>query len=216
EKHESAAAHEGRAGTMSTYYQKARDLISSPAARKAFDLKAEPKAMREAYGWSSLGQCALLSRRLVEAGCRFVGIDHGSWDTHFTCFPSLEGELIPHADRAFATLVSDLHQRGMLDSTLVVMMGEMGRTPRINAQAGRDHWSMAQSILFAGGGTKPGRIIGATDHQAAAPTEFPISVGDLRHTVMTLLGIDSKKEYPDSLGRPVPLTDEGKMIPGLV
>ena len=201
---------------MSTYYAKAYDLMTSPEARQAFHIQSEPEKLREEYGQTQIGQCLLLGRRLVEAGCRFVGIDAPGWDVHFNCFPALQGDLIPPADRAFAALVTDLEQRGMLDSTLVVMMGEMGRTPRINAQAGRDHWSMAQSILFAGGGTKPGRIIGATDHQAAAPTELPISVGDLRHTVMTLLGIDSKKEYPDSLGRPVPLTDEGKMIPGLV
>lgn len=206
----------GRAKAMSTYYAKAYDLMTSPEARKAFHIQSEPEKLREEYGQTQIGQCALLGRRLVEAGCRFVGIDAPGWDVHFNCFPSLQGDLIPPADRAFAALVTDLEQRGMLDSTLVVMMGEMGRTPRINAQAGRDHWSMAQCILFAGGGTKPGQIIGATDHQAAAPTELPISVGDLRHTVMTLLGIDSKKEYPDSLGRPVPLTDEGKMIPGLV
>jgi uncharacterized protein (DUF1501 family) len=96
------------------------------------------------------------------------------------------------------------------------MMGEMGRTPRVNAQAGRDHWSMAQCILFAGGGTKPGQIIGATDKQAAAPTRDPVSVNDFLHTVHTLLGIDSRRAYDDPLGRPVPLTDGGKLIPGLL
>jgi uncharacterized protein (DUF1501 family) len=104
----------------------------------------------------------------------------------------------------------------MLESTLVIMMGEMGRTPRVNAQAGRDHWSMAQCILFAGGGTKPGQIIGATDKQAAAPTSDPVSISDFLHTVHSLLGIDSKKENIDNLGRPLPLVDGGKMIPGLV
>ncbi len=206
----------GRAAAMSTYYTKAHDLISSPAARKAFRIQDESEKTRETYGMTQIGQCALLARRLVEAGCRFVGVDGPGWDVHFNCFPSLAGDLIPPADRAFSALVNDLEQRGLLESTLVVMMGEMGRTPRVNAQAGRDHWSMAQSILFAGGGTKPGQIIGATDKQAAAPTGDPVSIGDLRHTVMTLLGIDSKKEYPDPLGRPVPLTDEGRMIPGLV
>ena len=119
----------GKAGVMATYYEKAHDLITSPAARKAFDIKAEPDNLRSAYGHTSLGQSALLARRLVEAGCRFVGIDHSGWDTHFTCFPSLEKDLIPAVDRAFSALVTDLEQRGMLDRTLVVMMGEMGRTP---------------------------------------------------------------------------------------
>src|SRR4029077_708517 len=125
----------------------------------------------------------------------------------------LKEDLIPPADRAFAALVNDLEQRGLLESTLVIMMGEMGRTPRVNAQARRDHWSMAQSILFAGGGTRPGQIIGATDKQAAAPTSDPVGISDLLHTIHTLLGIDSKKEYLDPLGRPVPLVDGGKLIP---
>jgi len=206
----------GRAAAMSTYYSKAYDLISSAEARQAFDIHAEDGKLRESYGQTQIGQCALLARRLVEGGCRFVGIDAPGWDVHFNCFPSLKGDLIPPADRAFSALINDLEQRGMLDSTLVIMMGEMGRTPRVNAQAGRDHWSMAQCILFAGGGTKPGQIIGATDKQAAAPTSDPVSVSDFLHTVHSLLGIDSKKENIDNLGRPLPLVDGGKMIPGLV
>jgi uncharacterized protein (DUF1501 family) len=201
---------------MSTYYEKAYNLITSPAAKKAFDLKAEPEAVRAAYGHTSLGQCSLLGRRLVEAGCRFVGIDHGSWDTHFTCFPSLEKELIPHADRAFSALVTDLERRGMLDSTLVVMMGEMGRTPRINNEAGRDHWSQAQSVLFAGGGVKPGQVLGATDKHAAFPTADPVSVEDILRTVFHLMGIDTTKTYYTPLGRPVPIVNGGRIIPDLV
>ena len=201
---------------MSTYYAKAHDLITSPAARRAFNVREESETLRETYGRTQIGQSALLARRLVEAGCRFVGVDAPGWDVHFNCFPSLAGDLIPPADRAFAALVNDLEQRGLLDSTLVVMMGEMGRTPRVNAQAGRDHWSMAQCILFAGGGTRPGQIIGATDKQAAAPTRDPVSVADLLHTVCSLLGIDAHKTYADPLGRPVPLVDGGHMIPGLI
>lgn len=206
----------GRAATMGTYYDMARDLIASPAARRAFDLRAEPEQVRATYGHSSLGQCALLSRRLVEAGCRFVGVDHGSWDTHFTCFPSLEKELIPHADQAFSALVSDLHDRGLLDTTLVVMMGEMGRTPRINNQAGRDHWSQAQSVLFAGGGIRPGRVIGATDRQAAYPTADPVSVADLLRTIFHLMGIDCDKTYLTPLGRPVPIVSGGTIVRDLI
>ena len=206
----------GRAGTMATYYEKARDLVSSPIARKAFDLGSEPAKMREAYGYSSLGQCALLSRRLVEAGCRFIGVDHGSWDTHFSCFPSLEKDLIPHADQAFSTLVTDLQDRGLLDSTLVVMMGEMGRTPRINKQAGRDHWSATQSVLFAGGGIKPGQVIGATDVKGMAPTTEPVGVADILRTIFYLMGIDSDKTYYTPLGRPVPIVSGGKLIKDLI
>ena len=206
----------GRAAAMSTYYQKARDLITSPAARKAFHIQSESAAVRESYGMTQIGQSVLLGRRLIEAGCRFVGVDAPGWDVHFNCFPSLQGDLIPPADKAFAALITDLEQRGLLDSTLVVMMGEMGRTPRVNAQAGRDHWSMAQCILFAGGGVKPGQIIGATDKQAAYPTTEPIGVSDLLRTIHTLLGIDADKEYADQLGRPVPLVNGGKVIPGLL
>lgn len=206
----------GRAAAMSTYYNKAYDLITSPQARQAFNIQQEPAALREAYGMTQIGQCALLSRRMVEAGCRFVGVDAPGWDVHFNCFPSLEGDLIPPVDRAFSALVNDLEARGLLDSTLVVMMGEMGRTPRINAQAGRDHWSMAQSILFAGGGVRPGQIIGATDKQAAAPTKDPVSIADLLHTITKILGIDSQKQYADPFGRPLPIVDGGKLIPGLL
>jgi len=213
---EKGASPVGRANTMATYYDKARDLISSPAARKAFDLSAEPEKTRAAYGYSSLGQCALLARRLTEAGCRFVGVDHGSWDTHFSCFPSLEKDLIPHADLAFSALVTDLHDRGLLDSTLVVMMGEMGRTPRINDRAGRDHWSQAQSVLFAGGGVKPGRVIGATDKHGSAPVADPVSVEDILRTIFHLMGIDADKSYMTPLGRPVPVVNGGKLIQDLM
>src|SRR5439155_4451928 len=139
---EQEAGTEGRAKAMSTYYQRAADLMQSREARKAFDIRSEPASVREAYGYTDLGQCALLSRRLVEAGCRFIGIDHSGWDHHFTIFPSLEKDMLPHVDHAYSALLDDLQQRGLLDSTLVVMMGEMGRTPTVNGAAGRDHWSM--------------------------------------------------------------------------
>ncbi len=213
---EEREAASGRAGTMSTYYERAHNLITSPAARKAFDIQSEPAKLRDRYGWTTLGQCALLARRLVEAGCRFVGVDHTGWDTHFTCFPSLERNLIPSVDLAFSALVSDLHDRGLLDSTLVVMMGEMGRTPRVNAQAGRDHWSAAQSVLFAGGGVKPGIVIGATDKNQNAPTGDPVSVEDILHTIFHQMGIDPTKTYSTPLGRPVPIVNGGRVIPGLV
>lgn len=206
----------GQARTMSTYYEKAHRLITSPEAKRAFDIHSEPEAIRDAYGRTQFGQCALLARRLVEAGCRFVGVDAPGWDVHFNCFPSLKTDLIPYADRAFSTLVTDLEQRGLLEETLVVMMGEMGRTPRINAQAGRDHWSMAQSVIFAGGGTRPGQVIGATDDHAAAPTTEPIGVNDILRTISMLMGIDPDKQYLGPLGRPVPIVDGGQVIRELV
>ena len=210
-----ADAVSGRSKALSTYYEKAHDLITSPAARRAFDIGREPVSVRDQYGQTTIGQCALMARRLVEAGCRFVGIDNKGWDMHFTCFPSLE-DMAPKVDRAFAALVTDLQQRNMLETTLVVMMGEMGRTPRINSQAGRDHWSQAQSVLIAGGGVKPGRVIGATDKHASAPVSDPVGIDDLLYTIFNLMGIDTTKTYYTPLGRPVPILGGGKMISGLV
>ena len=207
---------QGNAKTMSTYYDKAYHLMTSQEARKAFDIHAEPDEVRDAYGRTQLGQCALLARRLIEAGCRFVGVDAPGWDVHFNCFPSLKTDLIPYADRAFSTLVLDLEERGLLDETLVVMMGEMGRTPRVNAKAGRDHWSMAQTVIFAGGGIKPGQVIGATDKQAAAPITEPVGVNDLLRTISVLMGIDPDRTYLGPLGRPVPIVDGGSFLNDLV
>ncbi|MSR53227.1 MAG: DUF1501 domain-containing protein [Gemmataceae bacterium] len=206
----------GKPETMSTYYRQAQELITSPEARKAFDISAEPASVRERYGHTSLGQCALLARRLVESGCRFVGVDHSGWDHHFTIFPSLEKDMFPHVDRAYSALLEDLDKRGMLDSTLVVLMGEMGRTPRVNNDAGRDHWSMAQSVLFAGGGIKPGQVIGATDKTAAAPTTEPVGVPDLLRTIFHQMGVDTTKVYNTPQGRPVPIVDGGKLIKDLI
>ena len=206
----------GRTGAMATYYEKAYGLITSPEARRAFNIHAEPDNIRDRYGRTQIGQCALLGRRLVEAGCRFVGIDGPGWDVHFNCFPSLKDDLIPPADRAFSALVEDLDQRGLLDSTLVVMMGEMGRTPRVNAQAGRDHWSMAQTALFAGGGTRPGLLMGATDKHAASVVSDPVGVNDILRTICRLMGIDADKVYYTPLGRPVPVVDGGRVIQALV
>jgi uncharacterized protein (DUF1501 family) len=207
---------QGRAAAMSTYYEKAHNLVTSKEAKKAFDIKAEPQAVRERYGYTTLGQCSLLARRLVEAGCRFVGIDHSGWDHHFTIFPSLEKDMLPHVDRAFSALVTDLDQRGLLESTLVIMMGEMGRTPRINNAAGRDHWSQAQSVLFAGGGTKPGQVLGATDKHASAPASDPVGIHDILRTLFHQMGIDTTKTYYSPLGRPISVVDGGELIRGLV
>ena len=207
---------QGPAKAMSTYYEKAYSLITSPEAKRAFDIQSEPTSSREAYGYTQIGQCALLARRMIEAGSRFVGIDSPGWDVHYNCFPSLSTDLIPYVDRAFSALVTDLDQRGMLDETLVIMMGEMGRTPRINKQAGRDHWSMAQSVVFAGGGTKAGQVIGATDKHASAVISDPVGVNDILRTISTLMGINPDRQYYGPLGRPVPIVDGGKLIPGLI
>ncbi len=206
----------GRAHTLSSYYQQAVDLVTSPQARKAFDIQAESSATRERYGYSSIGQSALLARRIVEAGGRFVGIDHGSWDTHTDNFSSHEKTLVPPTDRALSALISDLDDRGMLDDTLVVMMGEMGRTPLINKDAGRDHWSQCQSVILAGGGIKRGAVIGASDKTASFPTTQPYGIQDLLRTIFALLGVDADKVYSTPLGRPVPIVTGGKRIDELL
>ena len=158
----------------------------------------------------------MLARRLIESGCRFVGIDHGSWDTHVDNFSSHEKALVPPTDRALSTLLLDLDDRGMLDETLVVMMGEMGRTPRINKNAGRDHWSQCQTVILAGGGLHRGIVVGSSDKTASLPTTQPYGIQDLLCTIFDLMGIDSKKIYHTPLGRPVPIVNGGHRIDELI
>ncbi len=202
----------GRAVMLKSYYEQAMKLVTSTQARQAFDIHSEPAEMRERYGYSSIGQCALLARRLVGAGCRFIGIEHGSWDTHFDNFTSHSKALVPPTDRAFSALVTDLDERGMLDETLVIMMGEMGRTPRINNDAGRDHWSQCQTVILAGGGIRRGAVIGASDATASFPTTHPYGIQDLLRTVFHLMGVDADKVYHTPLGRPVPIVSGGRRI----
>ncbi|MBL8810534.1 MAG: DUF1501 domain-containing protein [Planctomycetaceae bacterium] len=202
----------GKADMLRSYYEKAVDLVTSPEARRAFDLQAEDAKVRERYGWSSIGQCALMARRLAEAGCRFIGIEHGSWDTHFDNFTSHEKTLVPPTDRALFALLNDLDERGMLDETLVVMMGEMGRTPRINKDAGRDHWSQCQTVILAGGGIKRGAVVGASDETASYPVTQPYGIHDLLRTIFHLMGVDCDKVYHTPVGRPVPIVNGGHRI----
>ena len=206
----------GQARAMTNFYEQAMDLVSAPEASRAFDLSVESEEMRDSYGYTSIGQCALLGRRLVEAGCRFVGIDHGSWDTHVDNFTSHEKALVPPTDQALSALLTDLDNRGLLDETLVVMMGEMGRTPRINNDAGRDHWSMCQTVILAGGGIQRGTVIGASDETASYPTTQPYGIQDILQTVFYLLGIDADKIHYTPLGRPVPIVNGGHRIDELL
>jgi hypothetical protein len=202
----------GGAATLGEYYSRAVDLVTAPEARRAFDLQAENPDVRERYGFSSIGQCALMARRLVEAGCRFIGIDNGSWDTHFDNFSSHEKTLVPPTDRALTALITDLDDRGMLDETLVVMMGEMGRTPRINKDAGRDHWSQCQTVILAGGGIRRGVVVGASDETASYPVTQPYGIQDLLRTIFHLLGVDADRVYQTPTGRPVPIVNGGHRI----
>ena len=158
-----------QAAALNEFQQKAFDLMTSPATRRAFDISEEPDALREAYGRHSLGQSCLMSRRLVEAGVRCVLIDHTNWDTHYNNFDVLKNDLLPHLDSAMPTLLTDLNDRGMLDSTLVLVTGEFGRTPRVNKDAGRDHWGPSCAIAMAGGGIHGGRVVGASNERAERP-----------------------------------------------
>ena len=198
--------------SLDTFYQKAYNMMTSTAAREAFDMGQEPDKVRETYGMTSLGQCCLLGRRMVEAGCRFVAIENGHWDTHRKNTYSLRDLLCPSFDQAIPALLNDLEDRGMLDNTLVVITTEFGRTPKINDLAGRDHWPNAFSIAMAGGGVQGGIVVGATDKQAGEVAERPITPQDMCATVLDRLGIDYTKVLHTPLGRPVPLVDDGHPV----
>ncbi len=201
-----------RAGAVSTYYEKAFGLITSPQAKEAFDIAKEDPSVRDMYGRHSLGQSCLMARRLIEAGARFVTVEHGNWDTHAQNFISLESNLLPQVDTALNALVRDLDDRGLLETTLVIPTGEFGRTPTINKDAGRDHWPNAMTVPFAGGGVVGGRVIGASDARAEAPATDPITPEDMAATIYQTLGVDYSEVYQDPLGRPLPILDSGRPI----
>ncbi len=194
------------------FQEKAYNLMTSQKAKEAFDITREKEETRSSYGMTSLGQCCLLGRRLVEAGCRFVSIENGHWDTHRKNTMSLRDLLVPALDQGVAALLTDLKQRGMLDSTLVVVTTEFGRTPRINPMAGRDHWPQAFSIVMAGAGIQGGRVIGATDAQAAYVTDRPVTPPDMAATVLKLLGVDPDIVVQTPVGRPVQLANGGHPV----
>ena len=203
------------------FYDQAYRLLASAEAKAAFDLSREKPATRERYGQGRLGTGCLLARRLVEAGSRFVTVVDKGWDTHQQIARELpdsrfagSGKL-PSLDRAFSGLVTDLRERGLLDSTLVVMMGEFGRTPKLNATAGRDHWPRAGFVCLAGGGVRGGQVIGATDAHGEVPSDRPVSPPDLACTLLTLLGVDPARELITPGGRPIKRLNEGAFIAGL-
>lgn len=196
--------------------QQALDMVVSGKAHQAFDLSKEDQKTREWYG-PGWGENALLARRLVESGARFVVCNTGYWDDHGNIKGAMDSKL-PRHDRMVACLIEDLHQRGMLEDTLVVAAGEFGRGPTINKDGGRDHWAQASCVMLAGGGFRHGQVIGATDNQAAYPTENPISPADLQATIYHHLGINRELTFEDSTGRPqyvLPL-DEGHVIKELL
>lgn len=192
---------------LDEYYEQGYNLMSSKEAQKAFDINNEPDKVRDSYGRTSFGQRALLARRLVEAGVPFVTLYEGGWDHHEKIFDGLEKKLPPF-ESAIATLIEDLDQRGLLDSTLVVALGEFGRTPKINNRGGRDHWSNAMSVMFAGGGTPGGQVVGATDSRGYAAVERILSPENFASTVYLKLGIDPSKILYTPLGRPAAIVSD--------
>lgn len=183
----------------------------SPAARAAFAIDREPEKLRDRYGRTTAGQSLLLARRLVESGVRFVTVSSAGWDHHAGIFENLDKKL-PEFDRGLSALIEDLHDRGTFEDTLLVVMGEFGRTPTINPAAGRDHWGQAGSLLFAGAGVKPGLVLGKTDGYGAYVTERPVSPADVAYTILDSLGIDPHKHLPTPDGRPVEILDQGACV----
>lgn len=192
--------------------ERAFRLITSPEAKSAFNLSDEPPSVRKRYGGKSIGQCCLLARRLIERGVSFVTVNNRGWDTHNDLYTRLkEGYtgakvgvgLIPSLDLALTALIGDLNERGMLDETLIVVMGEFGRTPKLNTAGGRDHWPRVFSTVLAGGGVQGGQVIGASDAVGEGPKDRPVTPSDLAATIYTLLGIDPKRELHTTDGRPV-------------
>lgn len=200
-------------------------LITSAEVRAAFDLHGEPDRLRERYGRTLFGNSLLLGRRLIERGVRFVNVSWDNmrerfsppaskqcWDTHERNFPILRENHLPHLDQTYSALMEDLDQRGLLDETLVVMMGEMGRTPKINANGGRDHWTSCYSVLLAGAGIRGGTVYGASDGHAAYVKDSPVRIRDICATIYHCLGIDPEMLVHDHGGRPMPVANGGKAV----
>lgn len=213
---------DGNFTALDSFQQRALDLVASPTTRHAFAINEEPDRVRESYGRNIYGQSILLARRLVESGCRVVTMSwapdaNATWDTHGGNFARLKDNLLPQLDACLSSLLTDLKDRGLLDETLVVCMGEFGRSPKINAGAGRDHWPGCYSVLMAGGGVKGGRIVGRSDDLGGEPAENALTPQDIIATIYHQLGISAETEFPDRLDRPLKiLNGSGRVIHELV
>ena len=204
-----------RLQAIDSFYRQAYRMIDSPAARAAFDLSKEKPATREAYGNGAAGMRMLLARRLVEAGVRFVSLEYGTWDAHFNIAPSLAGQ-VPVFDHALAALVTDLDDRGLLETTLVTVTTEFGRTPRINKSAGRDHWARVFSVMLAGAGIRRGHVHGSSDLTASSPDTGALSPRDLLTTVYHQIGIVAEKELMAPGARPIEIVKGGRVVKELL
>ncbi|MDG3003059.1 DUF1501 domain-containing protein [Paludisphaera mucosa] len=200
---------------MDTFYDRAYSLISSQKAREAFDINAEPDAIRDEYGRNPAGQRMLLARRLVAAGVRMVNLEYGSWDLHAQIVPGMKGQM-PAFDQAFAALIRDLDRQGLLARTLVMVSSEFGRTPKINKDGGRDHWPKVFSVVLAGGGSKAGQIYGSSNATGTEPEKDPIGPEDLATTVYHMMGIVADKELMAPGDRPIEIVDGGKVVKELL
>lgn len=196
---------------MDSFYDRAYSLISSPEARAAFDIEQEPAALRDAYGRNTAGARMLLARRLVQSGVRLVNLTYGGWDMHDQIVRGFKNQM-PQFDQAFAALINDLEQTGLLGETLVMVSSEFGRTPKINGTSGRDHWPKVFSVALAGGGVKGGVVYGSSNSTASEPEDNPVSVQDLFQTVYHTLGIVADKEIMAPGDRPMEIVDGGEVI----
>jgi len=208
---------------LGPYYRSALELLSGGAASKAFNLNDEPLKLRERYGQHLWGQQTILARRLASAGIPFTLVnytlnqDHGQdWDTHVDNFSLMKDVLLPPMDRAVSALLDDLEERGQLSSTLVAMFGEFGRTPKINSNAGRDHWEKVFSVVLAGGGLKSGVVLGSSTRDGDLPNERPVPFNDILATIYHQLGVPTDTVFHDQLGRPNPVLAIGAPIPELL
>ena len=200
---------------MDTFYQRAYSLISSEKAREAFNIDAEDAALRDRYGRNTAGQRLLMARRLVEAGVRFVSVTYGGWDMHTQISAGMRRDM-PALDQGLSTLIEDLESRGLLSKTLILVSSEFGRTPKINNEAGRDHWPKVFSVMMAGGGVKGGLVYGSSDATATEPEFDPVTPEDLATTMYHLLGIVADKELMAPGDRPVEICDGGNLIKGIL
>ncbi len=200
---------------MNTFYDRAYSLVSSQQAREAFNIDAEPAELRDQYGRNEAGQRMLMARRLVEAGVRMVSLTYGGWDMHDNVAGGMRNQM-PAFDQAFARLIRDLDERGLLGRTLVMVSSEFGRTPKINRTAGRDHWPKVFSVVLAGGGIRGGQIYGTSNSTASEPDQNPVEPADLATTIYYQLGIIADKELMAPGNRPIEIVDGGKLLKGML
>jgi hypothetical protein len=201
---------------LDEFSERAFSMISSKRAREAFDISKEPHEVAERFGSGELGQSCLLATRLVASGVRFATVNSSKWDMHQDIFSNCKERALPELDRALSALFTTLSERGLLDSTIVFVSGEFGRTPKINTRGGRDHWPRAMFVLMAGGGVAGGRVMGASDDDGMGPADTAITPDQIAASFYSALGIDHHKEYHTSTGRPVMIVREGNPVPGLV